>query len=208
MGCGQSTANKAEAPTPRGSPSVNESHKNLLEHPKWRMLMDWTGWHEVDQFGWHQPSLAQLVGPSGRSKLSGVERPYNYQASSGNPERLHAACARKQASTQDIWVTRNSSSRLRLHPLVIYPQVSISFPGADFDKGSGGQYAALSDHTGKHLASSGTEMAEAIQSWLTEGWLDGDEMRGSLGAWSPTFRSLHATRCLCCLNHDVFSCKN
>eukprot|EP00200_Dunaliella_tertiolecta_P006306 CAMPEP_0202355414 /NCGR_PEP_ID=MMETSP1126-20121109/10320_1 /ASSEMBLY_ACC=CAM_ASM_000457 /TAXON_ID=3047 /ORGANISM="Dunaliella tertiolecta, Strain CCMP1320" /LENGTH=984 /DNA_ID=CAMNT_0048948029 /DNA_START=163 /DNA_END=3117 /DNA_ORIENTATION=- len=97
--------------------------------------MDWTGWHEVDQFGWHQPSLAQLVGPSGRSKLSGVERPYNYQ-------------------------------------------VSISFPGADFDKGSGGQYAALSDHTGKHLASSGTEMAEAIQSWLTEGWLDGDEMRG------------------------------
>jgi len=36
----------------------------------------------------------------------------------------------------------------------------------------------LTDHEGKLLASSGTEMAEALQRWIVQGWLDGDEQRG------------------------------
>lgn len=57
-------------------------------------------------------------------------------------------------------------------------QVAISFPGADFDKGSEGHRAELLDHEGKVLACSGTEMAEALQAWLRDAWLDGDEIRG------------------------------
>ncbi|KAG2491383.1 hypothetical protein HYH03_010175 [Edaphochlamys debaryana] len=94
--------------------------------------MEWTGWRTTDQFGWEQPALEDIVGPNGRSKLSGIERPHDYQ-------------------------------------------VSISFPGADFDKGSEGHVRDLLDHEGRVLASSGTEFAEALQGWLRKGWLDGDE---------------------------------
>lgn len=57
-------------------------------------------------------------------------------------------------------------------------QVAVSFPGADFDKGAEGHLSDLMDHTGKVLASSGTEMAEALRQWLVQGWLGGDETLG------------------------------
>lgn len=54
----------------------------------------------------------------------------------------------------------------------------MSFPGADFDKGAEGHRADLTDHTGAVIASSGTEMAEALRQWLVQGWLEGDESLG------------------------------
>lgn len=65
------------------------------------------------------------------------------------------------------------------HLQFIKPQVAISFPGADFDKGSEGHRAGLLDHEGKVLATSGTEFAEALQHWLVEDWLEGDEQQGA-----------------------------
>ncbi|KAL6756657.1 hypothetical protein V8C86DRAFT_2644588 [Haematococcus lacustris] len=106
-----------------------------LSTAKWQMLSDWTAWLMKDQFGWTQPALADIVGPGGRSKLSGHERSHDYQ-------------------------------------------VAISFPGADFDKGSEGHRGDVTDHLGRLLASSGTEMAEALQQWLVEGWLGGDQNLG------------------------------
>lgn len=41
--------------------------------------MDWTDWSTVDQFGFPQPALADVVGPNGRSKLGDTERPHDYQ---------------------------------------------------------------------------------------------------------------------------------
>lgn len=43
------------------------------------MLAQWTDWHTRDMFGWPQPSLEGVVGQHGRSKLSGQERPHDYQ---------------------------------------------------------------------------------------------------------------------------------
>ena len=58
-----------------------------------------------------------------------------------------------------------------------------SFPGADFDKvpaGLPGPHASgITDHTRRLLASSGTEMAEAVQEWLVQDWLDGNEQSGT-----------------------------
>lgn len=54
--------------------------------------MDWTGWKLVDQFGWEQPQLSEVVGENERSKLSGVERPHDYQVGPFRclgPSRVH-----------------------------------------------------------------------------------------------------------------------
>ena len=79
----------------------------------------------------------------------------------------------QQAQLTDV-VGANGRSRLGGQDRPHDYQVAISFPGADFDKGSEGHLSDLLDDTGKVLASSGTEMAEAMQRWLLQGWLDGD----------------------------------
>lgn len=50
-----------------------------LESGKWRMLCQWTAWHDTDQFGWAQPKLSDVVGGQGRTKLDGFERFHDYQ---------------------------------------------------------------------------------------------------------------------------------
>lgn len=62
--------------------------------------------------------------------------------------------------------------------------MSVSFPGADFQKGEEGHRSDLTDHTGKVIASSGTEMAEAVQEWLVKDWLDSDESLGKIAIFS------------------------
>ena len=60
-------------------------------------------------------------------------------------------------------------------------QVSISFPGADFDKGYEGHAAAdIYDNDGEVLASNGTEMAEALRNWLRDDWLGSKEEMGEV----------------------------
>jgi hypothetical protein len=69
MGCGTSKEETAR-------PAPSNPH---LQSPKWEMLSQWTEWHKRDMFGWVQPTLQDVVGPHGRSKLSGIERPHEYQ---------------------------------------------------------------------------------------------------------------------------------
>lgn len=141
-------------------------------------------------FGWDQPSLEEAVGKHGRTKLSGIERPHDYQASAVGPG-VEPICSPFDHRWNSLeWNGRRVLSPPWWHVYIcirqqqMRPQVSISFPGADFDKGEG-QYAALTDHTGKNLASSGTEMAEAVQGWIVQGWLDGNEQQGKLH--SPSY---------------------
>ncbi|GLC46723.1 hypothetical protein PLESTM_001916300 [Pleodorina starrii] len=60
--------------------------KELLQTRKWKLLMDWCGWHARDQFGYEQPSVNAIVGAKhGRSILGGVERPHEYQVAISFP---------------------------------------------------------------------------------------------------------------------------
>ncbi|KXZ45697.1 hypothetical protein GPECTOR_51g682 [Gonium pectorale] len=47
--------------------------------------MEWCGWHEKDQFSFVQPSIAEILGVSGRSKLGGHDRPHEYQVAVSFP---------------------------------------------------------------------------------------------------------------------------
>lgn len=147
--------------------------------------MDWTDWAPKDQFGWEQPALAAVVGANGRSKLSGRERPHNYQV--GLHGSWLVACGLRLAAcvqAKSLW-----------HVACV--QVAVSFPGADFNKGSESHGIAITDHEGKTLAASGTEMAEALRRWLVEGWLDNDETQGMKqpSSFHYQLRGIERTRC-------------
>ena len=80
MGCGRSVIQSAGQQTPLSvGQHTSAQQAGPLGSRKWTLLMDWTSWSVKDQFGFDQPPLSDVVGPNTRSKLSGQERPHDYQ---------------------------------------------------------------------------------------------------------------------------------
>jgi hypothetical protein len=84
----------------------------------------------------------------------------------------------------------------RPHPY----EVAISFPGASFGSGKTASGATpLLDENGNILAESGTALAEAMQHWLVEDWLEGNADAGTSSSqcqpceayWVEMFTNVH-----------------
>lgn len=58
---------------------MSTADRDGVDSEKWRMLRQWTTWHDTDQFGWVQPKLCDVVGKQGRTNIGGCERFHDYQ---------------------------------------------------------------------------------------------------------------------------------
>lgn len=82
---------------------MNPDARDKPDPERLRKLRKWDGiqWHATDQFGWAQPSMYDVIGKQGRTKLDGLERLHDYQ----------------------VWCT---CTRCRLYIIIYFRQIYIS----------------------------------------------------------------------------------